>query len=47
MLERKSTVPGDRPIIAIGYKYNARKVICFIDKDDTWSTKAGITYLYK
>ena len=30
MLRRKPMVPGDRPLIAIGYKYNARKFLYFI-----------------
>ena len=40
-------VPGDRPLIAIGYKYNAWKVISFIVTDNAGSTQAGINYLYK
>ena len=46
MLSRKPMVPGDRPLIAIGYKYNARKVLSFIVIDNLGSTKTGITYLY-
>ena len=38
-------VPGDRPLIAIGYKYNARKVLYFIVTDNAGSTKTGIPYL--
>ena len=40
-------VPGDRPLIAVGYKYNARKVIYFIVTYNAGSTKTGIPYLYK
>ena len=40
-------VPGDRPLIAIGYKYNARKVLSFIVTDNVGITKTGISYLYK
>ena len=40
-------VPGGRPLIAIGYKYNARKVLYFIVTDNTGSTKTGIPYLSK
>ena len=40
-------VPGGRPIIAIGYKYNAWNVLYFITKDNTGSTHAGPTYLSK
>ena len=39
-------VPGDIPLIAIGYKYNARKVIYSIVTDTAGSTKTGIPYLY-
>ena len=30
VLKRKSVVPGYRPLISIGYKYNMCKVIYFI-----------------
>ena len=40
-------VPGDMPIIAIGYNYNARKVLSFIVIDNAGITNTGITYLYK
>ena len=40
-------VPGDRPLIAIGYRYNARKVLYFIITDNAGSTNTGITYLSK
>ena len=40
-------VPGDRPLIAIGYKYNARKVLSFIITDNSGSTKTGNPYLSK
>ena len=36
-----------RPPIAIGYKYNARKVLSFIVTDNAGSTKTGISYLSK
>ena len=39
--------PGGRTLIAIGYKYNMRKVLSFIVTEDVWSTKAGIPYLSK
>ena len=38
-------VPGDRPLVAIGYKYNVRKVLYFIVTDNSGSTKTGIPYL--
>ena len=47
MLRSKPMVPGDRPLIAIGYKYNAWKVISFIVTDNTGSTNTGIPYLSK
>ena len=40
-------VPGGRLLIAIGYKYNVRKVLSFITKSDAGIEKAGITYLSK
>ena len=40
-------VPGGRPLIAIGYKYNARKVPYFIVTDNAGCTKTGIPYLSK
>ena len=47
VLRSKTMVPKDRPLISIGYKYNARKVISFIVTDNEVITKTGITYLYK
>ena len=38
-------VPGDRPLITIGYKYNARKILYFIVTDNSGSTKTCITCL--
>ena len=40
-------LPGYRPLISIGYKHNARKVISFIVTDNAGSTYTGIPYLYK
>ena len=37
-------LPGFRPIISIGYKYNMRKVISFIVTDNAGSTEARIPY---
>ena len=42
----KPMVPGDRPLIAIVYKYNAWKVISYIITDNSGITKTGIPYLY-
>ena len=40
-------VPGGRPLIPIGYNYNARKVLYFIVTEKAGITQAGLTYLYK
>ena len=40
-------VPGGRPLIAIGYKYNQRNVLSFIVTDTAGSTNTGIPYLSK
>ena len=47
MLRSKPMVPGYRPLISIGYKYNVRKVLYFIVTDNAGSTKTGIPYLSK
>ena len=47
VLRSKPMVPGGRPLIAIGYKYNARKVLSFIVTDSAGSTKNGVPYLSK
>ena len=47
VLNTKSTVPGDLPIIAIEYKYNIQEVIYFITSEDTDITKYGFPYLSK
>ena len=47
VLRSKPMVPGDRPLIAIGYKYNARKVLSFIVTDNSGRTNTGIPYLSK
>ena len=39
--------PRVRPLIAIDYNYNARKVIYFIITDNTGSTQSGLPYLYQ
>ena len=40
-------VPGGRPLILIGYKYNERKVFSFIVLEVAGTTKSGIPYLSK
>ena len=47
VLISKPMVPGYRPLIAIGYKYNARKVLYFIVTENSGSTKTDIQYLSK
>ena len=47
VLRSKPMVPRDRKLIAIGYRYNARKVLYFIVTDNAGSTKTGITYSSK
>ena len=47
LLRSKPMVPGGRTLIAIGYNYNAWKVLSFIVTDKTWITKTGIPYLSK
>ena len=47
VLKSKPMVPGGGPLISIGYKYNAWKVIPFIVTADAGRTKSVITYLSK
>ena len=47
VLRSKPMVSGGRQLIAIGYKYNARKVLSFIVTDNSGSTNTGIPYLSK
>ena len=47
VLRRKHMVPGDRLLVAIGYKYNAQKFLSFIVTDDAGITKTGIPCLSK
>ena len=47
VLRRKPMVPRYIRLIAIGYKYNVRKVLCFIVTDKSRITKTGIPYLSK
>ena len=37
--------PGEIPLLAIGYKYNSRKVLGFIATEVAVSTEAGHPYL--
>ena len=47
VLRSKPIVPRDRPLIYIGYKYNAQKVLSFIVRDTEGITKTDIPYLSK
>ena len=47
MLRSKPMVPGGRPLVAIGLKYNTRKVLSIIVTDNTRSPQAGLLYLSK
>ena len=47
MLRSKTNVPGERPLLAVGYKYNTRKVLLFVAKAGAGITTLGITYLSK
>ena len=45
MFNRKPMVYRYRPLVSIGYKYNAWKVLYFIDTEYAGSAKADISYL--
>ena len=47
VLRSKPVVPGYRPLIDIGYKYNLRKVLYFIVTENAGIKKTGIPYLSK
>ena len=40
-------VPGGRPLLSIGYKYNSQKVLSFIVTDNAGSIQTGLPYLSK
>ena len=40
-------VPGEIPLLAIGYKYNSRKFLSFVTTVGAGRTMLGITYLSK
>ena len=44
-LNKNSKVSGYRPLISIGYKYNACRVLYFITTADAGSTNSDIPYL--
>ena len=47
MLRGKPMVPGERPLLAIGYKYNSQKVLSFVATVGAGNTSLGIPYLSK
>ena len=47
VLRSKPMVTGEMTLIAIGYKYNSRKVILVVATEGTGSTTLGIPYLSK
>ena len=47
VLRSKPMVPGVRPLIIIGYKYNTRKVLSFIVIDNARIKRSGLPYFFK
>ena len=45
VLKSTPIFPGERPLLAIGYKYNSRKVLGFISTEGAGSTEPGDPYL--
>ena len=45
VMKSTSRVPGGRPLLAIGYKYNYRKVLGYIATEGGGITEPGDTYL--
>ena len=45
VLKSNTRVPGDRPLMDIGYKYSYRNVLGFIDTEGAGSTEPGDPYL--
>ena len=46
VLKSTPRFPGESPLLAIGYKYNSRKVLVFIATEGAGSTEPGDIYLY-
>ena len=44
VLKSTPIFPGERPLLAIRYKYNYRKVLGFIATEGSGSTEPGDTY---
>ena len=47
VLRSKLIVPGGRPLIDFGYKYNVRKVLYFIVTENKGIKQIGLPYLSK
>ena len=45
VLKSTQRFPGESPLLAIGYKYNSRKVLGFIATEGSGSTEPGDLYL--
>ena len=45
VFKRNPMVPGDRLLVANGYKYNDWKVLSFIETEEVGITKTTIPYL--
>ena len=45
VLKSTPRFPGERPLLAIGYKYNSSKVLGFIATEGAGSTAQGDSYL--
>ena len=45
VLKSTPRFPGENPLLAIGYKYNSRKVLGFIATEGAGSTEPGDPYL--
>ena len=45
-MKNELKIPGDKPIMAIIYKYRSQKVPGFIDTEETIITETCVTYLY-
>ena len=47
VLRSNPMVPGERPVLAIGYKYNSQKVVSFFATAGAGRTTLGIPHLLK
>ena len=47
IMKSAPTFPGDKPPMAIGYKYRYHKVLGFIATEGARSSEPGVPYLYR